>query len=252
MAERDYFDLSVAVNPAGEVWAPVADATFQAFSVDDLSYTTPLLIEDPISGVTINPLKSSTLGGLQPFSVAGNPHQIILKSGSFVTRLTSMYGRRGEPGRSAFEAAVLGGYTGSETEFNSMLSGLQATIVGGSIDGDGHLILSLSSGGTVDAGVARGAQGVGFVSPSDLPDGTVPIVASGAWGYGPMGSGGGSGGPSPVVVYKWTGTAWPTIPGTAPAGAVLRIFDANGYPNATLYTGPTWAGVTDWFILPEA
>jgi hypothetical protein len=245
----DYFDTPIAYNP--DLNELLAGAVFQVFAVDDLSFSTPLAVFEAASGASLSTLTSSNIGVLPQFRVAGNPTEIVLKSGPFATRVTSVFGRKGEPGISAYQAAVAGGFEGSEAEFNLMLAGVSATVVGGHVNDEGHLILELSSGETVDAGIVKGATGTGFADPATLPDGSVPIVASGAWGYGPGGSGG-SGGPSPVLVYKWTGLAWPTVPSAAPVGAVLRIFDANGYTNATPYTGPTWAGVTDWFILPEA
>lgn len=155
MAERDYYDLSVVVNPAGDTWAPVAGVTLQAFAVDDLAYTTPLRVEDPISSVEINPLKSSTLGGLRPFSVEGDPTQIILKAGDFVTRLTSMYGRRGVPGPSAYEQALLGGFLGTQEAFITSLAQLTEAITDIAIEG-GELTVRTAGGAESTVGPVGG------------------------------------------------------------------------------------------------
>ena len=95
---------------------------------------------------------------------------------------------------------------------------------------------------------APGAPGVGLPSPTGLPDGYVAVVASGVWTAGPGGtSSAGSSSGSILPVYWVDGTGWPTLPATPPAGVKSRWFI--GGP--TYYTGPTWAGVRDIFILSE-
>jgi hypothetical protein len=89
MAFQDYFDLAPAYNP--DTQQLVADATFQVFATDDLAYTTPLGVFAAESGVALVPLSSNSIGMLPAFRVAGSPTQVILKSGSFTTLLTSRY-----------------------------------------------------------------------------------------------------------------------------------------------------------------
>lgn len=93
---------------------------------------------------------------------------------------------------------------------------------------------------------APGAPGVGLPSAADLPNGYVPVTASGVWTAGPMGSGGGGGSSSMLEVYWVEGQGWPTLPATPPPGVKSRWFI--GGPSA--YTGVTWAGVRDIYVAP--
>lgn len=86
----DYFDPPIAYNPDAEDL--VTGATFQVFAVDDSAYATPLPVTDPASGANISVLASNNVGVLPAFRVAGDPAQVVLKSGSFTTLLTSRYG----------------------------------------------------------------------------------------------------------------------------------------------------------------
>ncbi|MGX5772711.1 SGNH/GDSL hydrolase family protein [Microbacterium trichothecenolyticum] len=90
MAVQDYFDSLIAYNPDNEEL--VAGAAFQVYAVDDASYSTPLPLTDPVSGAAITTLQSSNIGVLPDFRVSGDPVQVILKSGAFVTKLTSRLG----------------------------------------------------------------------------------------------------------------------------------------------------------------
>lgn len=90
MAIQDYFDSLIAYNP--DTSELVSGATFQVFAVDDSAFATPLAITDPASGANIATLVSSSIGVLPDFRVAGNPPQVVLKSGAFVTKLTSRLG----------------------------------------------------------------------------------------------------------------------------------------------------------------
>lgn len=92
-----------------------------------------------------------------------------------------------------------------------------------------------------------GEPGVGLPAAGSLPDGYVPIVASGEWTAGPMASGGTGGGSSSMLEVYWVeGQGWPTLPATAPPGVKSRWFI--GGPSA--YTGVTWAGVRDIYVAP--
>lgn len=86
----DYFDPPIAYNPDAEDL--VTGATFQVFAVDDTAYATPLPVTDPASGANIPVLASNNIGVLPAFRVAGNPSQVVLRSGAFTTLLTSRYG----------------------------------------------------------------------------------------------------------------------------------------------------------------
>jgi hypothetical protein len=90
MTIQDSFEAPIAYNPTTEEL--VTGATFTVYAVDDIALATPLAVTDPVSGAAISPLTSSSIGVLPSFAVAGNPTQVILKSGDFVTLLTSKYG----------------------------------------------------------------------------------------------------------------------------------------------------------------
>lgn len=90
MALQDYYDSLIAYNP--DTSELVSGATFQVFAVDDSAFATPLVVTEPTSGATIATLTSSAVGVLPDFRVAGDPAQVILKSGAFVTKLTSRLG----------------------------------------------------------------------------------------------------------------------------------------------------------------
>jgi hypothetical protein len=80
----------IAVNPAnGEL---IGGATFTVHAPDDTSFSTPLAVTDPNTGVAINPLRSNSNGTLPAFKVAGDLPRVKLKSGGFVTELVSLDG----------------------------------------------------------------------------------------------------------------------------------------------------------------
>lgn len=95
-----------------------------------------------------------------------------------------------------------------------------------------------------------GDPGVGLPDAAALPDGYVPIVASGEWSAAPGGTsgGGGSGSGTMLEVYWIEGTGWPVLPNTAPPGIKSRWFIGGPTP----YTGATWAGVRDLYVLRES
>lgn len=89
MAFQDYFGTPIAYDPtSGEL---VSDSTFTVHAPDDVALATPLATTDPTSGVAIE-LKSSNVGVLPDFRVVGDLPQVILKSGTFTTKLTSVFG----------------------------------------------------------------------------------------------------------------------------------------------------------------
>jgi len=189
----DAFSTQFAYDPETEQL--VKGATFEVFAVDDTSYSTPLAVTDPVSGAAINPLKStSNTGALPQFRVEGDPEEVILKSGTFVTRLQSDYGRRGPAGPSAYEQAVQAGYEGTEEQFTSLLAQTGSAVVGAEAV-EGHLILQTADGNTVDVGVV-GQKG----DPGDPGQGVPPLEtgfegnvilhggSSPVWGPAPGGS----------------------------------------------------------------
>ncbi|MEW1990703.1 hypothetical protein [Microbacterium sp. NPDC078849] len=93
-----------------------------------------------------------------------------------------------------------------------------------------------------------GPAGEGLPDATSLPDGYVPVVASGTWTAAPGGTGGGGGGGtgSLLEVYWVDGVGWPTLPAVAPPGIKSRWFI--GGP--TEYTGVTWEGVRDIYVAP--
>lgn len=119
MPVQDKFEGPIAYNPAGGTdgaGALVPSAEFQVFDVADSSFSTPLAVFDPATGVTINPLRSSAVGVLPDFQVAGARREVLVRSGSFVTRLTSKYGVVFEAGLDpeTVQAAIAAG-TAAET-----------------------------------------------------------------------------------------------------------------------------------------
>ncbi|MGQ7313365.1 hypothetical protein ACUOFU_16790 [Microbacterium arabinogalactanolyticum] len=90
MAFQDYFGTPIAYDPTQD--RLVADATFTVHAIDDTSLSTPLPVTEPGSGAAIAELRSSSIGVLPDFRVAGDPAQVLIKSGSFVTSLTSVFG----------------------------------------------------------------------------------------------------------------------------------------------------------------
>ncbi|MDF2554116.1 MAG: hypothetical protein K0R60_11 [Microbacterium sp.] len=88
---QDYYGgFPVAYNPDTEEL--VREAAFEVYAADDLAFASPLAITDPATGTPIATLRSTADGVLRDFRVAGDPTQVLIKSGSFVTRLTSLYG----------------------------------------------------------------------------------------------------------------------------------------------------------------
>ena len=93
-----------------------------------------------------------------------------------------------------------------------------------------------------------GEPAVGLPPAATLPDGYIPVVASGTWTAAPAPSGGGGGGTSSMLEVYWVeGQGWPTLPATPPPGVKSRWF--LGGPSR--YTGAVWPGVRDFFVLSE-
>nr|WP_274635521.1 hypothetical protein [Microbacterium bovistercoris] len=87
---QDYYAAPIALNPdTGELQG---NAEFAVYLPDDLSFETPLTVTDAVSGAALSPLSSSSIGTLPDFRATGDPPQVILKSGTFTTKLTSVYG----------------------------------------------------------------------------------------------------------------------------------------------------------------
>ena len=152
----DYFDLSIAYNADTEEL--VKNATFQVFAVDDLSFTTPLALTEAVSGAALPLLRSNKDGAVPQFRVAGDPLEVNVKSGTFVTRLVSKYGSRGEPGMSPFEFAQGAGYPGTSEDLASAFAQVDDMVVDGAVVGD-DLVLTHADGSTSNVGNVRGPAG---------------------------------------------------------------------------------------------
>lgn len=112
MAEfQDYYGTPIAYNPATEEL--VSDAQFTVHATDDIALATPLRLFDPTSGVEISTLEASNIGVLPDFRVEGDPTQVIIKSGSFTTKLTSVFGAVVQAGldSATVQAAIAAGQT---------------------------------------------------------------------------------------------------------------------------------------------
>lgn len=113
MALDDLYDPQIAYNPDTEQL--VTGAVFQVFAPDDASFTTPLTLTDPASGTGIATLRSSNIGVLPAFKVAGNLPRVIIRSGSFTTLLSSRFGELIDAGFDpAAVAAAAAAVTGAE------------------------------------------------------------------------------------------------------------------------------------------
>lgn len=89
MALVDVFDFPVAYNPDSDEL--VTSAVFEVFATDDASFANPLTVRD-MSGAVISELRSSAAGVLPQFRIDGEPVEVVLKSGDFVTRWASRFG----------------------------------------------------------------------------------------------------------------------------------------------------------------
>jgi hypothetical protein len=279
--EDDYFDAPIAVNPNATTIADlfVPNAVFEVFAVDDVARAEPLAVYEATSGAAIPELRSSVLAQLPQFRVEGDPQEVILKSGTFETRVKSTRGMQGLPGKSAYQTAVEFGYEGTEAEFGAgMAQAAASTVVGGHIDEEGRLVLDTSGGGVI---ITQRVVGTDGTDGEDGADGTVVEIQEGAGvtvdstdpsrpiiiadledvmaGTGvtidktnpkkPViaASGGGGTGNGHVYVVQWNGTSWVSPTPPAGAGTKIRIFDPMGATGVPAYTGPTIAGVTDYY-----
>ena len=206
----DYFDLNLAYNPDTEQL--VAGGTFEVFAPEDLSFTTPLPVFEASSGVGLSALVSSNTGVLPQFRVAGDPTEVVVRSGSFQTRLTSKYGTKGDPGKSAFEYAQESGFEGSVEDFSRYLALVGRTISDAEIV-NGELVITTADGEVLNLGQVRGMPGldgvgIGSVNVADgnlivtLTDGRVIPAGSVAGPAGPPVSTAGS---TAGQVYTSTG-----------------------------------------------
>lgn len=186
----DYFDAKLALNR--DTGSVVPGAVAQVYAIQDTTFSAPLALTD-MSGVPMAALVASPTGIYPEFRVVSGEQDVIAKSGSMFTPITSKEGSRGEPGE-------------------------------------------------------EGKAGIGLPDAGSLPDGYVPITASGEWAIAPAGAGSGGGGSSSIFPVDWVdGVGWPAMPLTPPAGVKSRWFI--GGPSE--YTGPVWPGVRDLYIRPN-
>ncbi|WP_374978083.1 hypothetical protein ACEYYH_10405 [Microbacterium trichothecenolyticum] len=184
MAVQDYFDSLIAYNPDNEEL--VAGAAFQVYAVDDASYSTPLPLTDPVSGAAITTLQSSNIGVLPDFRVAGEPQQVILKSGAFVTKLTSRLGVFKDAGFDPDEIALaIAAAPAAEAARDAALAAQAAAEAVGTtndtvmttVAADEDSAFAGHLRGTIDAGVVAGtselnAASFGAVADSDGTNGS--------------------------------------------------------------------------------
>lgn len=203
---QDYFEFPVAYDPdSGQL---VTGAEFEVFAEDDTTFQTPLTVTDPVSGATIDPLTSTSVGVLPSFAVDGDPETVILKSGSFTSRVVSWKGRKGDPGQSAYEQAVAGGYQGTEEDFTAAISEAGSWVTSGSVV-DGHLQLGTADGSTFDAGSVEGPagpQGPGLEDATGLSDGLVMKTDQGEWVTAPWPADGAPGADGKQLELRTTST----------------------------------------------
>jgi hypothetical protein len=87
---QDYYAQAIAFNAnTGDL---VTGAVFTVHLPDDGTFANPLPVSEPVSGAAIPQLRSNSVGVLPDFAVAGAPPQVVIRSGSFATKLTSVYG----------------------------------------------------------------------------------------------------------------------------------------------------------------
>lgn len=83
-------------------------------------------------------------------------------------------GENGADGKSAYQSALDTGFDGTEIQWVESLKGEQGlqgiSITAATIDDNGHLILTLSSGSTIDAGNTKGADGTSINIRDSLND----------------------------------------------------------------------------------
>lgn len=131
-------------------------------SIDNgLNYTN-LVSLDSLSGADGESLEFNWLGTKLGIKKAGESEYTYVE----LKGETGDKGERGEngaEGKSAYQSALDTGFDGTETQWVESLKGEQGlqgvSITAASINNDGHLILTLSSGSTIDAGNAKGADG---------------------------------------------------------------------------------------------
>lgn len=190
MAYTDFFGTPIAYNP--DTNELLGDALFTVHAIDDVGLSTPLLVTDPVSGAPINPLQSSPIGVLPSFRAPGDPAQVILKSGPFTTRITSVYGAAQEAVVEALDdeltahpawpwAITLGSYTPPPVDNHAptvvidtnatVITGRDATLVWTASDPDNDPVVS-----TVDWGDGTVGAATSPALHTYAADGTYDVV----------------------------------------------------------------------------
>lgn len=214
MAAQDYFDAPIAYNPDAD--ALVANAVFQVFATTDAGFVTPLAVADPVSSTAISELRSSSIGVLPSFKVAGNPTQVILKSGAFVTLLTSRYGMLRDGG---FDADAV---ASAMAQFATIPTTVQDAIDIADIPAQVEEFVE-------SAGVARTESLVGDVFQVRFNDGVPFIEADEAHG----------------ITSKLTPPA-ASLPMASLnlAGSYLMDLEGTGWAHAVMFKNPTTGQIT--------
>lgn len=162
MTFQDFFSQAIAYNPT--TGALVTDADFTVHAVDDASLSTSLAVTDPASGVAITSLRSSSVGVLPDMRVAGDPAQVIIKSGSFVTKVTSVFGAVVQAGLdpATVAASIAAGATAANASAAAVIARDQAvsassaaTSAASAVEGvvatnDGIMAANVGTGGAFD------------------------------------------------------------------------------------------------------
>jgi hypothetical protein len=173
---QDYFDVSIAYDPATQLLQPNAVAT--VYDISDTGNTTPLAITD-ISGNPLTNLISDGNGVFPQFIVVAGNSQVRAVSGSYATVITSVLGNEGPTGPTG-PGVPVGGTSGQvlakssgtdyDTEWVDQAGGGAdpVTSVNGKV---GEVVLSASDVGAASA--AQGALAMSAVQPDEL-SGYVP------------------------------------------------------------------------------
>lgn len=111
--------------------------------------------------------------GITPIlRVSNNEIQVSTDDGTTYVKLVSLTDLSGSDGDSAYEIAKENGYEGTESEWLDSLKGETGaqgvSITNASVNDSGNLILTLSSGDVIDAGLVKGADGTSISILGDL------------------------------------------------------------------------------------
>lgn len=242
MADPIYTAASpIAVNPGnGRL---IGGATFTVHAPDDTSFSNPLQVTDPITGVAISPLRSNANGTLPAFMVPGNLPRVILKSGAFVTELVSLSGLVAEE----VSNAGLSAENIADAIAAGQAAGAQAAIASRFATDAADAAAAAAQKAAAVAGVIATSDGIMAAIIRDLSSqfraALDDIIAS-------LGGGGGGFVGPVIAVAAWTGTAWPARPDAPLVAWTSLPFSDPAIPKPLLMK-PTdiWLGDQDNLII---